>query len=476
MSLIDALLGAGGSAINSAGSMLGLGGTITNSGAAPASTPYTQGGDPMAYLMQGLPGYTPSAAAAPQTPSTLDPTYTQGGDPMAYLTQGLPGYTPSRAIPPGSPSATGEDDSAPVTVNAPNYGNAGARAGIARNAKDYNLDTNGAGTGLANMIPDAVPGAGTLRNLLGTLGDAFLIQSGHEPAYAAQRYRQQIAQASAGFTQNPEAAVDRIAATGAPGAMTDAVNLNNATENRRIREAQIQSNTDFRNDRLSMEKQATDAKTAQEYAATEAATRSRMSAILSAGVNSRDPQKWAAAKAAAAQLGSKYIKDFKPDIELPDTPEQYNPGMGQTAVQYDRGVQRGQIADQNHRDRRAAINAGITNTNNRVSATNGAYWQSLTDAEDAATNGTGPPLTDGQKADLAKFRHTGNGKGGAVLPPSLQPKAPGGGPATAAPRPTGGNAPAPANGPPAGKYLATHNYPDGTKAGYDPVKKTWVKI
>lgn len=55
---------------------------------------------------------------------------------------------------------------------------------------------------------------GTLRDVLGTLGDAFLTQSGNQQIYAPQRERERRSDAMAGFTDDPRAAVERLAAGG----------------------------------------------------------------------------------------------------------------------------------------------------------------------------------------------------------------------------------------------------------------------
>jgi hypothetical protein len=58
---------------------------------------------------------------------------------------------------------------------------------------------------------------GTLRDVLGTLGDAFLIQSGNSPMYAPRRREERIADAMFGYTDSFEAgmgAVERLAQEG----------------------------------------------------------------------------------------------------------------------------------------------------------------------------------------------------------------------------------------------------------------------
>jgi len=51
---------------------------------------------------------------------------------------------------------------------------------------------------------------GTLRDVLGLVGDAMLIQGGRDPIYRPQRQREQTADAMAGFTRDPEGAAERV--------------------------------------------------------------------------------------------------------------------------------------------------------------------------------------------------------------------------------------------------------------------------
>jgi len=57
---------------------------------------------------------------------------------------------------------------------------------------------------------------GTLRDILGTLGDAFLVQSGNDPVYAPQRDRERVGDAMFGAAQDPLQAAERLAAAGYP--------------------------------------------------------------------------------------------------------------------------------------------------------------------------------------------------------------------------------------------------------------------
>lgn len=310
------------------------------------------------------------------------------------------------------------------------YDNSEELAAIKNVAAKYPTGSVGSGLGLSNMIPDAMPGAGTLRNILGTLGDAFLIQSGHAPIHAQQRYNEQIANAAAGFDTDPSGAAARIAATGAPGSLQDATNMYNTAQTYNLHKDQQEANNTYRQDRMDVAHQNADTTAAYKQEQLEARARAQMGAILSAGANGNGKNAWSTAQAQATALGKKYIKDFNPDLEpgLTGDRSQFNAGYGMTAGQYSRG----QIAQQDAQMRDATTRRGqgiaAGTAQARTAATNGAYLQQLTQKEANAANG-GPPLTDGEAANLAKFRHTSGGASGHTLNiPGLTPKGGGGAP------------------------------------------------
>jgi len=78
---------------------------------------------------------------------------------------------------------------------------------------------------------------GTLRNILGTLGDAFLVQSGNKPVYAPQRQLERQQDALSGFTVNPIAAIERMAQVD-PKAAQD---LYDTYQGNLLRQAQLES-------------------------------------------------------------------------------------------------------------------------------------------------------------------------------------------------------------------------------------------
>lgn len=57
---------------------------------------------------------------------------------------------------------------------------------------------------------------GTLRDVLGTIGDAFLIQSGNKAIYSPIRQREHVADAMRGFTDDPLSAIQALNKAGFP--------------------------------------------------------------------------------------------------------------------------------------------------------------------------------------------------------------------------------------------------------------------
>lgn len=81
---------------------------------------------------------------------------------------------------------------------------------------------------------------GTLRDVLGVLGDAFLVQSGNEPLYAPTREQERFSDAMAGSSVNPMAAYERAMGVNPQGAMDfrkDYVTGNNAATRNMIDQA-----------------------------------------------------------------------------------------------------------------------------------------------------------------------------------------------------------------------------------------------
>ena len=316
------------------------------------------------------------AAAPVQSADAAAPTpYTQGGDPMAYLTQGLPGYVPpnpSAAQDPNNPVAPATVTAHRTAKSTNGYDNNPELQAIQKVSQQYPDNSRGSGLGLSNMIPDAMPGAGTLRNVLGTLGDAFLIQSGHQPMHAQQRYDAQVAHAMAGFDTDPAAAAARIAATGAPGSAQLAEKLADTNNTYQLHKDQQQFNDMYRSGMLDNATQRTQSQNDSRQSQTDLRNRAFVHGALQKAAESGDPQQWAAARAYALKAGSK-ISDFDPDIEAPEDPKNYVPGFGMNANQVARQDtsnasidERRQAAAQASADRRQRLNHPTANPTNYV--------------------------------------------------------------------------------------------------------------
>lgn len=80
---------------------------------------------------------------------------------------------------------------------------------------------------------------GTLRDILGTLGDAFLVQGGGKEAYRPRRDQENQMDALGGFTQNPMAAIERLSQT--PGGVEQAIKMFEQQQANEARQGQLRS-------------------------------------------------------------------------------------------------------------------------------------------------------------------------------------------------------------------------------------------
>jgi hypothetical protein len=93
---------------------------------------------------------------------------------------------------------------------------------------------------------------GTLRNILGTLSDAFLVQGGGEAEYKNLRDRERMSDAMYGFTDNPQQAMERLAAQGfIKEASALQQNFAAQEQERAALQSQIAARENLANDRLS---------------------------------------------------------------------------------------------------------------------------------------------------------------------------------------------------------------------------------
>jgi hypothetical protein len=188
---------------------LGMGGQTQPDNVIPASNGVT----PLSGLTVTAPG---GGAANPvMPPMQSSGVQTQGPMNDPGLIQSIPQVptNDSGALqgPQGAPFNY-DNSTAAGAVNDALAGEPGSRGGMAN-------------SGIYGLLPPGLQ-HGTLRNVLGALGDAFLVGSGRQPVYEPRMENQQIGQAMAGADPNDPnsmyAAAQRVAATGSPGSVQDA--------------------------------------------------------------------------------------------------------------------------------------------------------------------------------------------------------------------------------------------------------------
>lgn len=338
---------------------------------------------------------------------------------------------------------------------------------------------DGPHTGLVNAIPDAMPGAGTLRNILGTLGDAFLVQSGHQPAYAQRQQREQIANAAAGFENDPGAAASRIAATAAPGSMQDAMSMQSQAQANDLKKATLANTQAYRDSVMGDREQNHQAAQAIQQGKADDRTRSLNGGMLAAAA-AKSPAAYAQARQAA-------LARIKPGssidpTEYPESVDDFNSAYGLNANQYAHQQtsassiqERQQAAAQASTDRQRGQNMAAGSNQARVNATYAGQGVSSGGRvqQYIAKQNSGQTLTPAEQADYTKLTHVGGATGGGIhLPPGLQPQGPstGIGSNLAPPHPNGTVVATP----PQGQFSQVHTYPSGRKAGWNG--HAWVPI
>lgn len=398
---------------------LGNGGSTADSG--PPATPVASLPPPDSPdAIQDL-----TVTARKQPPPNLTPVFGQdmsNVDPSTSTAQPTmpPPYIPHRVDP-------GKYDNTPE-VDAIN------------NVRSQYPDMSQNTPGIGHFIPNAMPGAGTLRSMLGTLGDAFLISSGHQPIHRQQDQANQLAEAAAGFDQDPAAAAGRIAATGVPGSLDVADKIQQQNLQHQQIQAQQAYTNQWRDSVMADRTQNHEAAQAIAQAKADDRTRALNGGILAAAARSGDPQAYARARAAAiARVSADPNSKINPAIEYPDNPADFNAAYGLTANQYSRNAQaatnsdiRQNLGQQNVDARNAATAAGVGNNNARVNAT--THGQNISD--NGRLNNyiqrmnSGGQLTPYEQADYNRLQ-TPRGRGGGLIN-----SIPG-----VAPTPAGGHAP-----------------------------------
>lgn len=81
---------------------------------------------------------------------------------------------------------------------------------------------------------------GTLRDVLGLVGDAFLVQSKNDPIYGPARDRERMADIQTGYTASPEAGMAAVERLNAAGYGKEAQTLYDTLETQRLKAAQVE--------------------------------------------------------------------------------------------------------------------------------------------------------------------------------------------------------------------------------------------
>lgn len=284
-----------------------------------------------------------------------------------------------------------------------------------------------ANPGLYGLLPQNLQ-HGTLRNALGALGDALLVSGGRQPQYEQRMQQQQIGQAMAGMDindpQSVQAAVQRVAATGAPGAAEMADKIQQQAEQAMLRKQYMEYNNDYRTGMLGARQDAVQA----QKAAIADRYRPQIGGMLN-GVKDAATYntKYQSLVPLAKQLGGPDATPAsvwslpEPGAWSPELTAGYGTTAGQQLQSSDRGLQRAQSQTN------AEINAGSRTRAAGISA--GAHVQGANIQAGAGTQARIrqlQPLIDSGKAtpaqqqEWAHYTSVPRG-GGRSLPPGLTP-------------------------------------------------------
>lgn len=196
-----------------------------------------------------MPAFDDYLQGAP-TPSVDELTVTAAPKPKqddGLQVQPVPDPGPLTSMLPGP-----VDRGVPQTGSMPslNYNNSGAASAV-QNSLSGEPPTQGgmANPGLYGILPQSLQ-HGTLRNMLGALGDAFLVGSGRQAQYEPRMQRQEIGKAMAGYNPDDpasaQAAIQRIAATGAAGSPEIADQLQKNYNDVQLRKQLMQQNSMYK--------------------------------------------------------------------------------------------------------------------------------------------------------------------------------------------------------------------------------------
>lgn len=282
-----------------------------------------------------------------------------------------------------------------------NYNNSSAVQAV-RAANDTNAPRGGSDNpGLYGLLPQNLQ-HGTLRNVLGALGDAFLVGSGGQATYSPRMQRQEIGDAMAGYDQNPQAAIQRVADTGAPGAAEMASKLE---QQRQMMEYTQQ----YRQQMLGNKNENVVARMAPQVGG------------MFAGIT--DPNMYAQRYKQADAIAKRIDPSYDPSVFGLPSPEEWQPSMtahqGMTGnniqVSSDKAAQRGVSVSNNTATNRSRIQAAGIAAGGHVTAANISSQRpseagTLDDLQDKQDSGQ--TLTPAEQQRWDRGTHITQGRGG----------------------------------------------------------------
>lgn len=281
--------------------------------------------------------------------------------------------------------------------------------------------------GVFGMLPQGMQ-HGTLRNVIGALGDAFLVGSGRQAQYEPRMQRQSLGNAMAGLdVNNPDsvrAAATRMAVSGVPGATEAAQQLFE-------RSAQLEQTKALREQTATYHQQQTDARRDTAI--------QRMTPLVGGMIQGATTKE---AYAAAYQRAELMAQRLGPDVHASDfgipNPEDWTPGMTATTGATTGQVMRRDTSTQSIDERRQAAAQSSSDRRRGQDMTSASSHYSTDHRTGSQMNATGllrnlmaiPPAqrTPEQQDYVTRMTQpSARGRGGRGLPGSMG--GPGGRPA-----------------------------------------------
>ena len=334
---------------------------------------------PQANIAPQAPMPPPAQASVDPVSVTARPQPTQPAPIVrqAPMTQQLmpPPNIPQPTPPPGPP---GQDGSPPPF----DYNNSQSNDAVNQAVAGEHTRGGSANQGVYGLLPQNLQ-HGTLRNVLGALGDAFLVGSNRPAQYRPRMEQQEIGAAMAGMDINDPAsvaaAVQRVAATGAPGSVEMADKLQQQAEQAALRRQYMEYNQDYRNQMVQTRHDSALA---------------RMTPYIGGMVaGAHDPASYASAYQRAESIAQRIGPDYHAsDFGLVD-PQDWTPGATATTGMTANNVQ-------SSADRAASRQTSERNTDVRAGATIGAANIGAGSRERAAGISAGRPSDAQQRQAL----------------------------------------------------------------------------